>query len=656
MMGKRMRTIKTSISVSVTLMVIVLIVITTVFSCMTNRKIMIQDEENLIQSEADKSAETINGWLEKQAETIHTMCTTLKYMDTKDADVIMDYLEKNLNENGNALMYYCCLEDEKAVLPANHSSIDLDPTERDWWKQAVEKNDLIFTEPYTDFASGQMIVTIAEPLVLAGDQAVILADITIDELVKMTDSLQGEDSGAFLVSSVGSVITHENSNFLPTENGNTILTDQVSVDLNQTKATKITDYDGIEKYVAIGRIDKTGWKIGVTQNVSTISKKIAGSMLEQMILAIAILIVISILLNLLIVRLLKPVDGLKSFVKDSVIGRENCMEQKDEVKEISYLIRELQDRFISSIRQTKTESAAIHDMMQNTNEKVDSISGNITQIGATMEETESSVDHQTKSIQGIDATCVDVSAAVEKLAEDAQTMAGRANEIVTKVDEVVPKLMKNKENATAIVSDSRTRLEEAIEGVKVIEQIENVSSSIQKIASQTNLLALNASIEAARAGEAGKGFAVVADEIKQLSEMTSNEIGKVNELIGKVVNSVKELSDESDKILVFIDDTVMKDYDNLTEMAQNYREDAGYYAGVSSNLGASSEELSASMQDISMIIRSISEAQSELANAVALVNSNLQEITSASENVAVDTHNVLDSIGTLQETMDTFHV
>ena len=656
MMGKRMRTIKTSISVSVTLMVIVLIVITTVFSCMTNRKIMIQDEENLIQSEADKSAETINGWLEKQAETIHTMCTTLKYMDTKDADVIMDYLEKNLNENGNALMYYCCLEDEKAVLPANHSSIDLDPTERDWWKQAVEKNDLIFTEPYTDFASGQMIVTIAEPLVLAGDQAVILADITIDELVKMTDSLQGEDSGAFLVSSVGSVITHENSNFLPTENGNTILTDQVSVDLNQTKATKITDYDGIEKYVAIGRIDKTGWKIGVTQNVSTISKKIAGSMLEQMILAIAILIVISILLNLLIVRLLKPVDGLKSFVKDSVIGRENCMEQKDEVKEISYLIRELQDRFISSIRQTKTESAAIHDMMQNTNEKVDSISGNITQIGATMEETESSVDHQTKSIQGIDATCVDVSAAVEKLAEDAQTMAGRANEIVTKVDEVVPKLMKNKENATAIVSDSRTRLEEAIEGVKVIEQIENVSSSIQKIASQTNLLALNASIEAARAGEAGKGFAVVADEIKQLSEMTSNEIGKVNELIGKVVNSVKELSDESDKILVFIDDTVMKDYDNLTEMAQNYREDAGYYAGVSSNLGASSEELSASMQDISMIIRSISEAQSELANAVALVNSNLQEITLASENVAVDTHNVLDSIGTLQETMDTFHV
>ncbi|QPQ55760.1 chemotaxis protein [Allosphingosinicella flava] len=61
-----------------------------------------------------------------------------------------------------------------------------------------------------------------------------------------------------------------------------------------------------------------------------------------------------------------------------------------------------------------------------------------------------------------------------------------------------------------------------------MEQVQNVTSSIEAIANKTNMLALNATIEAARAGEAGRSFAVVAAEVKKLAHDTraaTSEIG-----------------------------------------------------------------------------------------------------------------------------------
>lgn len=298
----------------------------------------------------------------------------------------------------------------------------------------------------------------------------------------------------------------------------------------------------------------------------------------------------------------------------------------------------------------------IQDRMTNANQKVTTICGNIVEISATMQETGASVELQTNSIRRIDETCADVTGAVNKLAEEAQEMTAKAGEIQEKVEKLVPEMMQDKESASVMVEDSRVRLAQAIKSAEVINQIVEVSQAIQEIASQTNLLALNASIEAARAGEAGKGFAVVADEIKNLSNVTGQEIGKVNDLTAKVLESVKLLSSESNAILSFLDEVVMKDYDRLGELAGSYKEDAAYYADVSTELGAEAEELSASIQNINSILDMITKSQGELNAAVHAVNDNLQQITSASENVTTETGEVLGSIKSLQGTMETFRI
>jgi methyl-accepting chemotaxis protein len=335
---------------------------------------------------------------------------------------------------------------------------------------------------------------------------------------------------------------------------------------------------------------------------------------------------------------------------------ENCKKQKNEIEEIKYLIGELEEQFISIIKETKNESDNIHSRMQAASGKVTSMSSNIMEISAAMEETGANVDTQTESILNITKTCNEAMYEVQKLSSDTNEMARRSNEVMERVDEIVPEVISGKESAMAMANDSRTRLQEAIEGTKVIEQIAEVSTAIQEIASQTNLLALNASIEAARAGESGKGFAVVAEEIKKLSENTSEEIGKVNELISKVLTSVRSLSDESDNILVFIDETVIEDYNKLENLAQSYKKDAEYYSNVSENLGVGAEDVNKSIQSINDILDTISDAQNGLSQAVANVNENLQQMTYSSENVSNETNDVLSGIGTLQQMMNKFNV
>lgn len=656
-MKKGAATIKGRIEIFITICTILIIIIICLTSGITTKNIMVSNEKELLKNSAGVNADYINEWIEEQAAVVHQIRNSLEYMDTLDTEAIMDFLELNLADNRNALMYYCCFGYDKGVYPADHSKLDLDPRERDWWKQAIAENGLIFTEPYTDFATGQMIVSIAEPLEIQGQQAVFLADITIDQLIGVTNKISDdENTQTFLLAADGSVITHANPEYMPKEEGNTILTDKVDVKLTSEEVTVFQDYDGRNKYLAVGNIDKVGWKLGVMQGTDVINGEIIKRIMSSVFIGFVLMVVMCVLLNMVIAMLLKPMGIMKVFIKEKVIGVENCEEQKNEVEEISYLIRELENRFIATIRQTKTESDTIHTRMKEASSKVGSISGNIMEISATMEETGANVDTQTESIKNIDGTCANAAQAIEKLAEETMEMADRAKQVVARVDQIVPEVIKGKQSAILMANDSRARLQEAIKGTDVIGQITEVSASIQGIASQTNLLALNASIEAARAGEAGKGFAVVADEIKKLSEDTANEINKVNELTSKVLESVNALSHESDNILVFIDGTVMSDYDKLEMLAQNYKKDAEYYAQISGNLGGDADELRHSIKSINSVLETISEAQTELSKAMASVNDNLQQITYSSENVSEETRGVLDSIGVLQGTMEMFHV
>ena len=649
------KTIKGKITVQTIMYLLVALVICELVSVVTLNANMTSQSKLYINAEAQTNAGVVNEWLIEQGNIAHTITNAVAFMNTKDPDTIMNYLEKNLSENKDALMYYVCFGYDGGVLPADHSKLDLDPTTRDWWKQAIAKNGLIYTAPYKDFASGNMIVTVAEPLKIQGEQAVFLADIALETLTNQVKKVSADENlQGFLLDADGAVVSHENEDFLPKEEGNTILSDALNTDV--CNVSELRDYDGRMKFVSTASVDATGWTFGVTEDKAVITKQIARNVIIVITLGLVMLIVVTVMTAVSVRKSLAPMETMKKFVKEKVIGTQICHKQKNEIEEIRYLIQEMEDKFIGVIRQTKAESDNIHERMQGTNNKVVSINENIMEIGAAMEETGANIDSQTANITMINEACGSAAQSIIHLADEAQEMAANAKEVACRVERMAKELLEDKESATQVAAESKERMQKAMQGAEVIGEIANVSSAIQEIASQTNLLALNASIEAARAGEAGKGFAVVAEEIKKLSEDTGEEISKVNDLTAKVFESVKALSRESNAVLEFINGTVMSDYNKLETLVTEYQKDTGYYNQASESIGASAESVRDSVDSINEMIDSISMAQKELSDAATSVNENLQKITYSSENMSQETKEVLESVNSLQETMQSFQV
>ncbi len=117
---------------------------------------------------------------------------------------------------------------------------------------------------------------------------------------------------------------------------------------------------------------------------------------------------------------------------------------------------------------------------------------------------------------------------------------------------------------------------DSLKGSKKIYEIGNLTEQILGIAEQTNLLALNAAIEAARVGEAGKGFAVVASEIRELADNSRETMGEIQTINMSVTTAVSTLIEQVEKMMEFLNQNILQDYNGFEMMASRYRQDADY--------------------------------------------------------------------------------
>jgi methyl-accepting chemotaxis protein WspA len=166
------------------------------------------------------------------------------------------------------------------------------------------------------------------------------------------------------------------------------------------------------------------------------------------------------------------------------------------------------------------------------------VNTSITEVAATSKEQQATASEIAATTTEIGATAKEISATsnelvrtmdeVSAVAEQTASLAGGGQAGLARMEATMRHVM---EAAGAINAKLAVLNEKA-------GNINQVVTTITKVADQTNLLSLNAAIEAEKAGQYGRGFAVVATEIRRLADQTAVSTYDIEQMVKDIQSAV----------------------------------------------------------------------------------------------------------------------
>ena len=621
------RTIKGKLTLSVIGIVVLSIILTTIGIVVVAGKNLVQNQTEALQLNADKYAEEINTWIENEKMLADGTANSIEAAANTEEVFIQSVLDTCAAGRGELLNLYCGTKDSAFIQSNREAEIPdgYDPVQRGWYQQAAEKKEVIVTDPYWDVLTNQMCTTIAAPVYIKDELAAVIGlDVTLGTVTDLTGSINfAEGVYGFLADSSGQYVAHKNKQYEPTEDSAVVVTDkmpglQALMSGTESGVVRQKDYDGSQCYFAASVIRGSSWTLGVVVPTANVIRSLSVMVVVALVIALVIIALVTVFMAGLIGKMLAPVQMLKQFAsgdfsENTVVEKGIPREYKNETEQIRTATAEVKQQIRGIILNTKEEAENIGTIAEGASSEMTVLSQGISDILGSAVQVMKQTAEARELAESIKTTGQELGVLVENVAKKATEAAEQSGDIMERAGRQHENSEKSGREAVTLYEETKEELERAITDSERVKDIDTLTEEILSISSQTNLLALNASIEAARAGEAGKGFAVVADEIRELADNSRQAVDKIRQVTEDVVKNVSVLTESSEKLLTFMNEKVMKDYRGMTELAGMYKQDAVFYGGISSDLGAASGQMSASMEGMNESLSAITALVAEIA-------------------------------------------
>ena len=425
--------------------------------------------------------------------------------------------------------------------------------------------------------------------------------------------------------------------------------------------TKYEDRDTGEKMYASFYITGIRSVALVCASEAELLAPIASLRTVSLLLGVVILAVAVVIAAFLVKRITKPLNQVTEVINETAKLKLSLPEymdklcaRKDEAGVIGRAVKEM--------------SEYLHDVVSKIDEANSNISSNMEKLEESSNQVHTLCMDNSATIQQLAASTVQVNNMTQLMNDHMVQMRKQAEEIgketeqSNKASDEIAGRAPNMQNSTAaaIIETKKMyqlikdKTQVAVEGLKSVSKINELTKAIVEVSDQTSLLSLNASIEAARAGEAGRGFSVVATEISKLANRSLETVKDINEIIKEVNLAVANITASMEETSNFLANTVLADYDNFNNIGVQYMDDADTFRAGMDNISKEIEVLNGSIKEIANAVESIYAAVGETSAGVT----DIAEKTNGVVNVTSDnyelTNDTVASVEDLHEIIQKF--
>ena len=548
--------------------IILMVVLVLVLVGLTQARM--QTAQESLAREAERYDTQVTQWINRQDSILNMFVQSIEAQNGvwEDYDRLVAYLNDITEQYSEISCTYLADPSLEQIVIMNNGWLPpegFDITERDWYKMAIDNDDIAITEPYLDQQTGQYCVTFSKRVVCDGRTIGVFGiDIYMNKLTDiLAGSYQGDDY-AFLVGQNGVIITHPNDEYqLSTDHSLAVTDTKYSAAYQeQNKSSLISDYDKGWKMIYSPESENAVFQVIMVKSAAKIYLVLVVTIIFYAVIFIICVLISNKRIRLAMERSCKPLEDFAEKIPAIAQGRLDIIFSEQEV---SMEIKVLQDSLNETITALKGYIGDIVRLLEQVADGNLAITSEVEYHGdfARLKEALVRITENLNSlVKDINSSAVqftqisgqvtDVSGEIKEGARTQEQNINSLADNISILQNTMQDTVENAQKVMKVVDKNNNDLHDITEVQigQLNDKMREIAESSGKIAeclalinninSQTNLLALNASIEAARAGEAGKGFAVVADEIRGLSEDTTRTSQNINEIIDKNNAAVEE--------------------------------------------------------------------------------------------------------------------